>query len=304
MVSNISRKSLTERHNTLRFLVTGGDGRLGTGITQRLQAAHPAKQITSTDKNDLDITDYAAVQAVMQRRQPQVVFHCAAWTNVDGCAEQPDKAIAVNGYGAGNVAAAAHDVGALIVYVSTNEVFSGKNVTRPYREYDPRHPANPYGYSKFVGEQEVARLNPRHIIARTSWLFAHGGRNFIQAIIGAAEAGKSLRVVTDEIAHPTYTDDLADALIKLATVGRPGIYHLVNEGAVSRWEFARYVLDQAGHTQTPIKKITSDQWPRASTPPPNTPLASTHARQRGVQLRPWYQAVNAFLEQEGLRVNA
>ncbi len=271
---------------------------MGTALAAQMQAAHT---VTGIDVHDLDVTDYSATDTYITAAAPDVVVHCAAWTDVDGCARDPEKALVVNGYGAGNVAAAAHAAGASVVYISSNEVFDGERNT-PYHEYDTPNPTNPYGTSKYIGEQETARLNPRHMIVRTSWLFAHGGKNFLQSIIGAAGAGKPLRVVVDEIAHPTYTDDLAEGVARLVEIGRPGVYHLVNAGAASRWQFARTVLDMAGYTQTPIAQISRTEWPRPSKPPRSTHLANVSAAHLGVALRPWQQAAEAFLQREGLLV--
>jgi dTDP-4-dehydrorhamnose reductase len=235
----------------------------------------------------------------MQEAQPDVVIHTAAWTDVDGCAREPEKAMTINGLGAQNVAQAAFAVDAPVVYISSNEVFDGRG-NRVYYEYDETHPINPYGYSKWVGERGVAAVNPRHYIVRTAWLFAHGGRNFIHAILSAAQGGKTLRVVTDEIANPTYNDDLADAVAALLETERFGTYHLTNTGICSRYRFARHVLDCAGYADVPIQPISGKEWPRASAPPVYTPLANLAADSIGVTLRPWQAAVEAFLEKEGL----
>jgi dTDP-4-dehydrorhamnose reductase len=286
-----------------RYLVTGGKGRLGSAITALLKAK-PSHIVHSIDIDDLDITDFSAIRQHMTEHLPQVVIHAAAWTDVDGCAKDPERAIVANGFGAGNVAVAAAEVGACMVYISSNEVFDGYKTDRNYLEHDVPNPINPYGYSKYVGEQEVARLNPRHMIVRTSWLFAHGGKNFTQAIINAASAGKSLHVVTDEVANPTYTDDLAVAVVQLAATVRYGTYHLVNEGAVPRWDFARYILDRTGYADTPIGRITRKDWPRPSLPPAYCGLDNIAAKHLGITLRPWQAAVDAFLSKEGLLVNA
>ncbi|GAB4338641.1 MAG: dTDP-4-dehydrorhamnose reductase [Phototrophicales bacterium] len=280
----------------MRILITGAAGRLGGRLVDILRPAH---DVISPPRNELDITDFPAVRDFIQAHQPDIVLHPAAWTDVDGCAKEPDKAIIINGYGTQNVAIASYEIGAAILYVSSNEVFDGDN-NHPYREYDRPNPINPYGYSKYVGERAVLSLNPRHYIVRTSWLFAHGGKNFLQAILNAAELGKPLRVVTDEVANPTYNDDLAIAIAQLIEIGRYGIYHLVNEGAVSRYNFARYVLNHAGYTDIPIQPISSKEWVRASRPPVYAELANTAARQIGITLRNWREAVNAFLEREGL----
>jgi len=281
----------------MRILVTGAAGRLGSLLATSLQNSH---DIVAADYEEFDIADFQATQTFIKQTAPELIIHAAAWTDVDGCAREPDKAVLINGYGTQHIALGAAATGAAMVYVSSNEVFDGKRASA-YREYDPTAPANPYGYSKWVGEQVVARHAPRHYIVRTAWLFAHGGKNFIQAILNAAEAGKTIRVVVDEVANPTYTNDLADAITALIATERYGTYHFVNEGLTSRYDFARYILDQAGHTDTPITRIASAEWQRASTPPPYSPLLNTAGRALGITLRPWQAAVDAFLDTEGLR---
>ncbi len=280
----------------MRILITGAAGRLGSRLTELLSQAH---DVTAVTKAELDITDFDAARRCVRDAAPQIVIHTAAWTDVDGCAREPERALAINGYGTQNVALAASAVGAAMLYVSSNEVFDGVRST-PYREYDPTAPVNPYGCSKWVGEQVVMRHVQRHYIVRTAWLFAHGGRNFIQAILGAASAGKPLRVVTDEIANPTYTDAVAAAIAQLIETERFGIYHFVNEGACSRYTFARHVLDRAGWPETPIERILHFQWPRPSTPPLYSALANSAGAAIGIRLRPWQAAVDAFLERENL----
>jgi dTDP-4-dehydrorhamnose reductase len=279
------------------ILVTGAQGRLG-GVLVSLLAAH-GHVVTGIDIAELDITDWGATARFVVDTRPDLVIHPASWTDVDGCARDPQHAIRVNGYGAQHMALAAAQIGVPILAISTNEVFDGTHA-RGYHEYDRPNPINPYAVSKWVGEQAVQRVNPRHYVVRTAWLFAHGGKNFIQSILGAAQGGKSLRVVTDEVANPTYTDDLAAAIVKLCESERFGVYHLVNSGACSRYEFARYVLDHTGFADTPITPITSDQWARASTPPPYTPLENIAGAMIGVTMRPWQDAVDAFLQREGL----
>lgn len=281
----------------MRVVVTGAKGRLGSRLMEELSAR--GHDPYGTDMDTLDVTDWAAVRRLINGFRPQAVIHAAAWTDVDGCAGDPERAYRQNGLGAGNVAAACAESRALMVYVSTNEVFDGRQTSRPYWEYDMPAPINPYGYSKWAGEQMVMRSTTRHQIVRTAWLFAHGGRNFIQAILGAAQAGRPLRVVTDEVGNPTYTDDLAEALVALMETERAGIFHLVNEGTTSRYDFARYVLDQAGYGDTPITPITQAEWTRPSTPPANGGLVNHAAALLGVRLRPWQQAVSAFLAREG-----
>ncbi|MCU0514028.1 MAG: dTDP-4-dehydrorhamnose reductase [Anaerolineae bacterium] len=279
----------------MHILITGARGRLGSRLLHTLAAAH---HVSGYDLPELDISDWAALRAAVRAAAPQVVINAAAWTDVDGCARDPQKALLMNGYAAQNVALAAAEVGAAVVQVSTNEVFDGQG-RHPCDEYAPCAPINPYGYSKWAGEQGVRQVNPRHYIVRTAWLFAHGGRNFIQAILGAARAGKPLRVVIDEVANPTFNDDLAAAIADLIETGRYGTYHLVNEGAASRYAFARYTLELAGLGAVPLEPISLAQWPRPSTPPRYAPLLNTAAAQMGIRLRPWQAAVADFLRQAG-----
>lgn len=283
----------------MKILIVGAAGRLGGQMRTVLSASHEVigADIVGDDIQPLDITDYVACQKLMQTFQPNIVLHPAAWTDVNGCALDPQKAIRINGIGAHNIAVTAFQVDAPILYISSNEVFDGR-LERAYTEYDITNPINPYAYSKWYGERAVQQANPKHYIVRTAWLFAHGGGNFVQAILNAVKAGKSLRVVTNEVANPTYNNDVASAVAQLIETQRYGIYHFVNQGAVSRWQFARYILDQAGYASTPIARISRHEWQRPSLPPEYTPLANLEGASIGITLRPWQQAVDAFLEAE------
>lgn len=286
----------------MKILVTGAAGRLGGKLLTTLsERGHEVSGADIVGDNVLrvDIGDFEATRALVADVKPDVVIHPAAWTDVDGCAKDPEKAIAINGFGTQHVALAAANVGAAVMYVSSNEVFDGTG-SRPYREYDVTNPINPYGYSKWVGERALVNINPRHYIVRTSWLFAHGGKNFIQAVLNNSAAGKQLRIVTDEVANPTYNDDLAAAIGRLVETERYGTYHLVNEGGCSRWEFARYFLDRLGQADVPIEKIVLADWPRASVPPNYASLANMAGKHMGITLRPWQEAVDDFLTKEGL----
>ncbi|MEQ8673072.1 MAG: dTDP-4-dehydrorhamnose reductase [Aggregatilineales bacterium] len=278
----------------MRILVTGANGRFGSGMVRKL-----AQGVYAATRADFDFTDFSATRAFIHDYKPEIIIHPAAWTDVDGCAREPEKAIQINGFGTQHIAIASAEIGCAMVYISSNEVFDGRQGV-PYREYDTTQPANPYGYSKMVGERALLSLNPKHYIVRTAWLFAHGGKNFIQAIFSAAEAGKRLRVVTDEVANPTYNDDLVDAVASLIKTGRYGIYHFVNSGACSRYTFARYILDNSGYPDVPIEPISSREWSRPSHPPTYSSLANMAGEMQGITLRSWQAAVDAFLEAEGL----
>ncbi len=283
----------------MRVLITGAAGRLGRQLWRQLADNH---DIITTDivgevSARVDLTDYEACRRLLQEVAPEIVLHAAAWTDVDGCALDPQRALSANGLATAHLAALTARRGIPMLYISSNEVFDGM-LGKPYSEYDRPHPINPYGYSKWYGERALAQVNPRHYIIRTSWLFAHGGGNFIQAILAAAGAGKSLRVVTNEVANPTYASDLASAIARLIDSERYGIYHLVNEGAVSRWNFARSILDCAGFGETPIERISRHEWQRPSMPPEQTALANYAGACLGLRLRPWQDALRAFLDTE------
>lgn len=278
----------------MRILVTGAKGQLGRQLVDILASRH---DVFGHDFEDMDITNLEQVQAVVHRDAPDIIIHPAALTNVDYCAENPDEALWVNGYGTQHIAYAAREVDARLVYISTNEVFDGTN-TDTYLEHDQTNPINPYGYSKWVGEQMVQTLVPKHFIVRLSWLFGHGGRNFIHVMRQLAAEGRDMRVVVNEVATPTYADDFVDALSQLVETSYYGIYHVVNEGRASRWDFARYVLDQSGFADTPIERIHSAEYRRASTPPEYGVLRNFIGAHRGLVLRDWRAAVDDFLEKE------
>ncbi|MGQ9907298.1 MAG: dTDP-4-dehydrorhamnose reductase [Candidatus Flexifilum sp.] len=290
----------------MKILLTGASGRLGQSLLHVLRAGD--HQVSGTALDDpaflsLDLSDFSAVRSLIETVQPEIVIHTAAWTDVDGCARDPERAVRVNGLATQNLAVATAAHGIPLLYVSSNEVFDGE-ATSPYREYDRTRPINPYGYSKWVGEQAVLSLNARHYIVRTSWMFAHGGTNFIHTVLKRARAGEPLRVVVNEVANPTYADDLAAAAVRLIQTGRFGIYHLVNEQPCSRFDFARRALDRAGLTHVPIERIHSREWIRPTTPPQYSALANQAARSIGITLRPWIEALDDFLQREGLLTTA
>lgn len=279
----------------MRILVTGANGRLGSALVERLAPLH---DVTGTDLPALDLTRPDAVTAIADHT-PHLVIHCAAWTDVDGCAQDPGRALLINATGTKHVALACQQTGAALMHVSTNEIFDGKTAS-PYQEYDRANPPNPYGYSKYIAEQIVRDHLTRFYIVRPSWLISHGGTNFLHAILNRARNNQRLRVVINEVAAPTYTPDLAEAMVRLLEHAHYGIYHLVNEGKASRWELARFTLDHAGFAEVPMEKIMLAQYRRPSTPPQFGVLRNVQAAHLGIVLRPWQEAVLEFLEKEGL----
>src|SRR5574341_753870 len=276
----------------MRVFITGHKGQLGRALLIRLPGA------TGADLPEVDITAPESIDAATAAARPEVIIHCAAMTDVDGAARDPALAYRVNGLGTQNVALAAARAGAALAYVSTNEVFDGAK-RAPYFEFDATHPINPYGQSKLAGEWFTVHLASQFYLIRTSWLSAPGGRNFAHRIQQLADERGHLRVVTDEVANPTFVDDLADGIVRLLGTGRFGIYHLTNAGYCSRHDYAKKILELSGRSHVPVEPITLADYPRPSSPPPFAALANTAAAALGITLRPWEAALEEFLRNTG-----
>lgn len=273
----------------MRIVITGHKGQLG----QVLQAQLAGEELLGIDLPEHDIADAASVSASICAFSPDLVIHTAALTDVDRCAREPELALRVNGLGTHNVALACLRCDAALLTVSTNEVFDGSKGA-PYYEHEARHPINSYARSKVAAEIYTQMHLSRFYIVRTAWLYARGGNNFPSKIIAAAERLPSLRVVCDEISSPTYAPDLAAAIAALIRSDHYGIYHFTNAGFCSRFEFARQILALAGLEDTPLEPITSDQWPRASTPPLYCALHNLAGAAIGIHLPPWQDALRSY----------
>ncbi|HOC20734.1 MAG TPA: dTDP-4-dehydrorhamnose reductase [Anaerolineae bacterium] len=274
----------------MRMVLTGHKGQLGRALLPLL-AGH---EVAGVDLPEYDITDRGALRAAIRDFRPDLILHPAAMTDVEGCARDPDLAYRVNGMGTQNVALAAAEVGAEMLYVSTNEVFDGQ-ATEPYHEWAPRNPINAYGRSKLAGEWYVQNLLTRFYIVRTAWLYAPGGRNFPHRILQLADERGSLKVVADEVGNPTYVVDLARAIAALIETHAYGVYHAVNAGAASRYDFAREILRLSGRESIPVEPLALAEFQRASTPPAYAPLANNAAAALGITFRPWQAALAEFL---------
>jgi len=274
----------------MHVFITGIRGQLGKTLVETLTD----HQVSGVDLPECDITERSSITAAISEAAPDIVIHCAAMTDVDGCARDPQAAYRANGLGTQNVALACQTSGAAMLFVSTNEVFDG-SVGRPYLEFDRPNPINPYGRSKRAGEWYTQHLLTRFYIVRTAWLYAPGGRNFPHRIIQLADERGQLQVVTDEVGSPTYVVDLAQAIAQLIHSEQFGIYHLVNEGGCSRFDFAREILRLTGRSAVPVEPTTLAAFQRDSTPPPYAPLANVAGAAIGIQLRPWQEALADFL---------
>ena len=274
----------------MRIFITGARGQVG----RALQEALIGHELILANRPELDVSQRQSAQAAIHHARPDLVIHAAAHTHVDDCARQPALAYQVNGLGAQNVALACRSVDAALLYISTNEVFSGANPAG-YDEWNLPDPINAYGRSKAAGEFYVRSLLTRCYIVRTAWVFAAGGRNFIHAILERARRDGQVQVVADEIGNPTYAADLAAGIARLIASEQYGVYHLVNEGVCSRWAFATEILRQAGLPEVRNLPILSSQFQRDSTPPRFGGLRNNAAAALGITLRPWQQALADYL---------
>jgi dTDP-4-dehydrorhamnose reductase len=279
----------------MRILVTGGAGMLGSDLLKRLGCDHEAQGI---DLVDMDILDGAGTRGLIAGFRPDWVIHCAAFTNVDGCEKEPEKAFSVNAEGARNVAKACRFAGARMLYVSTDYVYDGSKKV-PYVETDPAAPLNTYGKSKLKGEQEVLGVAPDALIVRTSWLFGENGPNFVKAILGQVGKKKVLEVVSDQVGNPTYTPDLSEALARLVECGAEGIYHVSNSGSCSWFEYAKKVLELAGAVGMEVKPITTQELGRPALRPAYSVLSNEkYSLLTGHALRGWDEALSEYLKEK------
>lgn len=278
----------------MRILVTGANGMLGTALVPVLQKRH---QVWGIDIQDCDICDAEAVSAVLRTRRPELVFHLAAYTNVDGCEANPQMAEATNAVGTQNLAQACAEVDAAMVYVSTDYVFDGTKIGA-YREDDPPHPVSVYGRSKLQGEEYVRGILKRYYIARTSWLYGPNGKNFVTTILKIGQQQKVLRVVNDQHGSPTYTRHLSLKLAELAETGAYGIYHTTGSGTCSWFEFARTILDLWPVEGVEVLPISSAESGRAAQRPANSVLENRALRQAHLELMPhWKIALAEYLDE-------
>lgn len=268
----------------MKLLVTGAAGQLGVDVVRYARSA--GADVTGVDRAALDITDRAAVVALVTDMRPDAVINAAAYTAVDACETNVDHAYAVNAIAVGQLAEACAAVDAHLVHVSTDYVFDG-TLDRPYREDDAPNPQSVYGASKLAGEQAATvALSGRVAIARTSWVCGEHGNNMVELVLRlAAEPERELAFVDDQRGCPTFTADLAPALHRLAVDRRAGTFHLTNAGAVSWYEFVAEILDAGGHDPARVRPITTAelQPPRPAPRPANSVLDNAAWRAAGYE---------------------
>jgi dTDP-4-dehydrorhamnose reductase len=275
----------------MKLLVTGAAGMLGRDVM--LAAGNAGHDVIGFGHTELDVSDAATVESKLEAERPDVVINCAAWTDVDGAEEAEETAMAVNGTGAGKVAAAAAAVGASVVYVSSDYVFDGAKRS-PYVETDQPAPLSAYGRTKLAGEEATAAANPRHFVVRSSWLFGIGGNNFVETMLRLAEHQNEVLVVHDQVGSPTYTWHLAYGIVRLIEGLEHGIHHMAAAGRCSWYEFAREIFEQAG-VECRVLAATTDMLGRPAPRPAHSALESQ--REHAIELPSWQDGLAGYISQ-------
>jgi dTDP-4-dehydrorhamnose reductase len=282
------------------ILITGAAGQLGQELTALLA---PVATLHALDRRGLDLGDPAAIRSLLRTLRPSVVINCAAYTAVDAAESDAETAQRVNAEAPGIIAAEARALGARLIHCSTDFVFDGR-ATRPYVESDPTAPLSVYGRSKRDGELAVLAADPSAVVLRLAWVYGAFGKNFVSSILGAARAGRPLRVVEDQVGSPTWARAIATAIGALITEGRAaearGLYHVAGPGACSRADLAEAILSMAPDasqllTRT-VERIASASLALPAARPAYSPLdASKLGRELGIVLPLWQEQLAAYL---------
>lgn len=284
---------------SLRILVTGVCGQLGFDVCKALKN-RGYTNVVGVDVNELNIVDKQAVDRFIYDYKPNIIFHNAAWTAVDKAEENEDKVYAVNSLGTKYIAEAAKQVGAKMMYISTDYVFDGKG--KDFFEVDSaRNGISVYGITKSKGEDFVTSILKEYWIIRISWVFGINGNNFIKTMLRLAKSGKKeLNVVNDQIGSPTYTHDLAKLMCDMIETDKYGVYHATNEGICSWYEFAEYIFKAAGYTDIKVNPVSTAEYkklvPNQADRPLNSRMSKKSLDDAGFgRLPDWHDAVDRYL---------
>lgn len=281
----------------MKYAVLGAAGQLGRDLCPRL-----AGEVMTLTREQIDLSRPETVRPALSGLRPDVFINCAAYNFVDKAESEPEAALRVNAWGVRELAAACRDLGCLLVHFSTDYVF-GLEATRqtPYGEHDAPGPVSVYGLSKLAGEYVVRSTCPRHMVIRTCGLYGvwgSGGKggNFVETMLRVAGQGKPLRVVGDQVCTPSYTVDVAAATVALLARERSGLFHLTNSGSCTWHELAKTIFELSG-VQANLTPITSQEFGAPARRPPYSVLANTAASETVPPLRPWREALAAYLDE-------
>lgn len=276
------------------ILVTGSNGQLGHDVIKLLENSE--HRVYGYDRKQMDITDEKAVFREVTKIKPDVIVHCAAYTNVDGAEKDQDGAYAVNTFGTKYLAMAAKEVDAKMVYVSTDYVFDGE-AKEPYEVDSPTNPIGVYGKTKLGGEEAVKEILDKYYIVRTAWVFGKNGKNFVKTMLRLGKERGEIGVVADQYGSPTYTIDLAKFIIELIQTDKYGVYHATNNGTCSWYEFAVEIFKQAG-LNVKVNPLTTEQYPTPAKRPKFSVLSKKKIAEEGfTPLQHWQDALNTYLKE-------
>lgn len=285
----------------MKILVTGINGQLGHDVLAELKV-RGYSDVKGIDINDLDVTNEDDVKKFISSYKPNIVIHNAAWTAVDKAEQMPDKVYEVNALGPKYIAEAAKDIGAKMMYISTDYVFDGKGDN--YFEVDsPKDGLSVYGKTKSQGEDFVTSILRDYWIIRISWVFGINGHNFIKTMLNLAKSGKKeLNIVDDQIGSPTYTYDLAKLMCDMIETDKYGIYHATNEGICSWAEFAKYIFKSAGYSDIKVNPVSTEEYkklvPNQADRPLNSRMSKKSLDEAGFNRLPtWQDAVDRYIKE-------
>lgn len=275
----------------MRVLITGGSGQVGYDIARLLEENNT--MMYAPTHEELDITDRNCVMRTFESFKPDVVFHCAAYTAVDKAEEDKEKCYDINVNGTKNIVDASNMYGSKVVYISTDYVFHGdKNGN--YETNDITDPINYYGYTKYLGEQEVMK-NSNNLIVRISWVFGINGKNFVKTMLKLASSRDEINVVSDQFGSPTYTYDLARLLVDMVNKNKSGIYQATNEGYCSWYEFAKYIFEVSG-IDIRVNPILTKDYVTLAKRPLNSRLSKDKLDEDGLTRLPdWKDATKRYI---------
>ena len=289
-------KGQTER-NRMKVLVLGSKGQLGTELCISLEAG--SIDYVGVDKDDVNITMLDSVVNITSEVNPDIIINCAAYTQVDKCETEIDLAYAVNAIGARNAAIAAEKSSSKLIHISTDFVYDGHKRS-PYYEFDEVNPISMYGKTKLAGEMFIKQFCKNSFIIRTSWLYGHHGANFVKTMLRLSESRSELSVVHDQVGTPTYVNDLVDAIIKVMSSERYGVYHFSNEGKCSWNEFAKKIFELSGK-EIQVNEITGAEFGAPAERPSYSVMEKYMFRQEFDYKAPdWETSLKVYLNKENL----
>lgn len=275
-----------------KVLVTGAEGQLGADLVLLLHSL--GYKVFGLGKTEFDITNEYEVNRKVIDLNPDIIIHCAAFTNVDKAESEQDVAFLINGVGTRNIVLASESIKAKLVYISTDYVFDGSSSTS-YHEFSPVSPLNVYGQSKLAGESFVRDFHSKFFIVRTSWVFGARGNNFVKTMLKLSKATEPLTVINDQVGCPTYTVDLSKCIVELMGSNKYGIYHVSNTGSCSWFEFAKEIFQQLNITIN-LKPCMTEGFPRPAKRPKYSVMDHMGLRINNFTAMPhWQDALSRFL---------